>query len=421
MGEFDGFSKQNREQRLSFLKAQGLLDDEMLKALSTQTPDMVELAEHLSENVLGLFELPYSVAVNFVIDKNPLVIPMAVEETSIIASASKTAKWVSEQGYIQTSSSETIGQIYFSKITNLETFKQRLEETKKTLIADVNKTVASSMFNRGGGLKDLSVRVLQDDGCHTRVVVHAILATCDAMGANMVNQVCEYLKAPLEAITGEKVLLCILSNLSDTNLTQVKIVLNNIDMKLGEAIEEASYFSQIDPFRATTNNKGITNAIDAIAIATGNDWRAVEASLHAHAARSGQYQSLSKWQYANNTLTGYLDAPIPVGIVGGVTSLHPMAKISLGLLNVSSASELSRIMGAVGLVQNLGALNALVTKGIVEGHMMLHIDNILLSLNASNDEKIEVKDQLQGLLKNQQKISVTQAQEFLKAIRGQSR
>lgn len=419
MTRFNGFSKRNRKERINLLKKIGALDEAMIDTLYAQSDDMVELAENFSENVLGLFELPYSIAVNLVVNNKLVIVPMVVEETSIVASASKTAKWISDNGCIETTSQEnqTIGQIYFSAVTDLEAFSKHIESSKDKLIDDVNKSVAKSMFSRGGGLKDLEVRVLEENNSCSRVVVHAVLATCDAMGANIVNQVCEYLKTPLESITGEKVLMCILSNLSEINTTNVVVKINNIKPELGKAIEEASYFSQIDSYRAATNNKGITNAIDAIAIATGNDWRAIEASLHAYAARTGRYQSLSQWKYRDGVLVGKMNAPIPVGVVGGVTSLHPMAKMSLEILGVKTANELAEIMGAVGLVQNLGAIKALVTKGIVNGHMRLHIDNILLSLKASNDEKAFVKGQLQDLLNKHQKVSTSQAKLLLNKFR----
>jgi hydroxymethylglutaryl-CoA reductase len=237
------------------------------------------------------------------------------------------------------------------------------------------------------------------------------------MGANSINQVCEYLKQPIEAMSDERVDMCILSNLTDQKITQARVVIHNIDKQLGMKIEEASLFAQLDPYRAATNNKGVMNGIDAVLLATGNDWRAVEAAAHAYAARSGQYTSLTKWVMKGNDLHGVLEAPIVVGIVGGVTRLHPVAQICLKMLDVDSAIDLSRVIAAVGLIQNLAALKALVSEGIVTGHMRLHIMNLAMAAGASPEELNSVKKGLVQRLMMQKRISEHDAIEIIDEIR----
>jgi hydroxymethylglutaryl-CoA reductase len=237
------------------------------------------------------------------------------------------------------------------------------------------------------------------------------------MGANIVNQVLEYLKNPIEQLSGESVSICILSNLNDQKLTTATITIRDVEASLGERLQEASLFAEIDPYRAATHNKGIMNGIDPVLIATGNDWRAVEAAVHAFAARDGQYRAISQWHYKEGVLTGTLTAPIIVGTVGGVTSLHPTSSLCLKMLNIKSANELSRIIAAVGLVQNLGAIKALCTDGIIQGHMKLHLDNLLLVAGAKQHEMPILKKRLQDHLLINKRVSLTDATTFLSQIR----
>jgi hydroxymethylglutaryl-CoA reductase len=251
-------------------------------------------------------------------------------------------------------------------------------------------------------------------------VIHVHMNAVDAMGANIMNQVCEYLKNPIESETGEAVTMCILSNLVDTKITRAKVTLVGIDGDLASKIEEASIFAENDPYRAATHNKGVMNGIDPVVIATGNDWRAVEAGVHAYASRTGQYKSITKWRKEGaNNLVGILEAPIIVGVVGGVTQLHPMARLSLKLLKNPSANRLSQIMAAVGLVQNLGALKALTTVGIIEGHMRLHIKNLSLGAGAEEKELPYVAQKLEEILALKKRISLSNAIEVLKELRSQ--
>jgi hydroxymethylglutaryl-CoA reductase len=237
------------------------------------------------------------------------------------------------------------------------------------------------------------------------------------MGANIINQVLEYLKPFVEQLTGEQVNMCILSNLNDQKLTKARVHIHHVEAELGEKLEEASLFAEIDPYRAATHNKGVMNGIDPVLIATGNDWRAVEAAAHAYAARDGRYQALTQWRYKSGVLTGEFKAPLVVGTIGGVTALHPTAKLCLGMMKITSANHLSRILAAVGLLQNLGALKALCTEGIIQGHMKLHIDNLLLMTDANLEEMSLLKNQLQLWLCKHKRVSLKDAETLLAEIR----
>lgn len=428
---FKGFSKLNYSERLDLLKQASVIDSADVTFLKNGGLQSIDLGEKFIENVIGYFQLPMGVATHFKIDQKDIVIPMAVEETSIVAAASKTAKWIRENGEIKTEvlGEDIIGQIQFARIKNPEDFKNKVLKQKDFLISIANKEVAFGLVSRGGGVTDIKVRIIDREDEGFMGVVHVHMNPCDAMGANIINQVCEFLKTPLQEYTSEKVTMCILSNLVDTKLTKAVVILNNIDLDLAQKIEEASRFAELDPYRAATNNKGVLNGIDPILIATGNDWRAVEAGLHAFAASTGRYKSITKWrvQYnsdlhpqAGHKLVGELIAPIVVGTVGGVTALHPMAKLGLKILNVKSASELSRVMAAVGLVQNLGALRALTTVGIIEGHMKLHIKNLSLGAGATDTEMPFMVKKLEEILSLRKRISLTNAVEVLNDLRQKS-
>ncbi len=419
---FKGFSKLAFEQRLKSLNEVGLITIEDANFLRQGGTKDIALAENFVENVIGYFQLPLGVATNFNVDGKDIVIPMAVEETSIIAAASKTAKWIRENGSITTEilGTDIIGQIQFAKVQDFENFEKQIQLQKKYLIDLANREVAFGLVNRGGGVKNITVRKLLRDDNFLMGVVHVYMDPCDAMGANVMNQVCEYLKEPLQKFTNETVNMCILSNLVDSKLTKATIVLNNIEADLALKIEEASRFAELDPYRAATNNKGVLNGIDPILIATGNDWRAVEAGVHAYAATTGQYRSITKWRKTTTGLVGTLVAPLVVGTVGGVTTLHPTAKIAMKILDIKSASELSRIIAAVGLTQNLGALRALTTVGIIEGHMKLHIKNLSLGAGATENEMPTVIKKLEEILALTKRISLSNAVEVLNELRKSS-
>lgn len=419
---FSGFSKLNRKERFERLLAMGAITAEEIAYLQDGGLKDCHLAEHLIENVIGHFQMPLGVATNFCIDGQTHVIPMAVEETSIIAALSKTAKWVRQQGRITThiSGQGILGQIQLAKVKDYAQFERTILEKKNALIQDVNQTVAANMVKRGGGVIDIQVRHHHREDGFDMAIVHLILESCDAMGANIINQVLEYLKAPIEALTGEKVTMCILSNLNDQKLTHARVEIFDIAEELGQRIQEASLFAEQDPYRAATHNKGVMNGIDPVVIATGNDWRAIEAGVHAYAARSGQYSAITRWRYAEKTLVGEFAAPLIVGTVGGVTSLHPTAKLCLKMLQVSSANHLSRVLAAVGIVQNLGALTALCTEGIIQGHMRLHISNLLLVAGATDLEAPILREQVRLHLREHKVISLHHVTDLLAQIREQA-
>lgn len=416
---FKGFSKLTREERLQALMDVGALQKSDVEYLDRGGLRDTSLGEKFIENVIGYFQLPLGVATNFCIDGKDYAIPMAVEETSIVAAASKTAKWVRENGEIITEvdGQEIIGQIQFAKVADFAAFETKILQNKRQLIDDANRDVAFGLVRRGGGVRDIHVRQVPRGDGRSMAVLHVLMDPCDAMGANIVNQVCEYLKTPLQDLTGETVTMCILSNLVDTKVTKARVILPEIEAELAEKIEEASLFAWQDPYRAATNNKGVLNGIDPILIATGNDWRAVEAGIHAYAARDGQYRSITRWKRDGKALIGTFEAPLVVGTVGGVTSLHPTAVLSMKMLGSPRANELSRIMAAVGLVQNLGALKALTTVGIIEGHMKLHIKNLSLGAGASEKEIPHVARRLEEILALTKRISLSHAIEVLKELR----
>lgn len=419
---FLGFSKLDREERLERLYQMGALNREDVAFLSSGANLDLDLAEHFIENVIGYFQLPLGVAANFVIDGRAVPVPMAVEETSIIAAASKTAKWVRENGEITTEvvGRNIIGQIQIAKVKNFANLEKYIFENSQNLVELLNSEVAARLKARGGGVNEITLRCLDRGNGGSMAVVHVYADVVDAMGANIMNQICEFLKGPIEAATGESVTMCILSNLVDSKLTRSKIVMGGLSPDLVEKIEEASLFAQKDPYRAATNNKGVLNGIDPILIATGNDWRAVEAGIHAYAARNGRYESITQWKSKNGDLIGLFEAPVIVGVVGGVTQLHPTAKMALKMMGITTAETLSRICAAVGLTQNLGALRALTTVGIIEGHMKLHIRNLTLGAGATEREQPYVQKRLEEILQLTKRISASQALEVLRELRNRT-
>lgn len=419
---FKGFSKLSYRARLEKLEALGLLSLESSEYLQHGGLKDIHLGEHFIENAIGYFQLPMGVATNFRVDGLDRIIPMAVEETSIIAAASKTARWVRESGEIKTRliGKDIIGQIQIARCADFARLENFIVQNEARLVEVANRDVAHGLVRRGGGVTRLKLRkILRPDGL-VMAVVHVYMNALDAMGANVMNQVCEYLKIPIQQETGESVTMCILSNLVDSRLTEAEVTIRNIEPGLASRIEEASFFGELDPYRAATNNKGVLNGIDPILIATGNDWRAVEAGIHAYAVKDGQYRSITQWRRKGNDLVGVLRAPLIVGTVGGVTTLHPTSKIAMSILGVQSAEELSRICAAVGLVQNLGALRALTTEGIIEGHMKLHIKNLSLGAGAKEEEMPALTRRLEEILQAQRRISLSHAVEVLSEIRAQS-
>jgi hydroxymethylglutaryl-CoA reductase len=396
------------------------LDPQELQILKGVNALPIETAEHLIENVVGVFPIPMGVATYFNIDGRDVFIPMAVEETSIIAAVSANAKWVRKLGgkiTTEVRGNLIIGQIQIPRIAAPELAVKRLTKEKDFLIAQGNHLVPG-LVARGGGIRDLNFRVLdREDGQGQMLVIHVMCDPCDAMGANLINQVCEGLKTEIETITREKVGLCILSNLVDGKLCYAKVEIEGVEEDVGLGIAEATQFAKTDPYRAATHNKGVLNGIDPILIATGNDWRAVEAGIHSYAARTGKYQPVTEWKYENRKLTGEFLAPLAVGTVGGVTMLHPTARLSLKIMGVTNADGLARIAAACGLIQNLGALKALATVGIVKGHMRLHAANLALAAGAKENELPRLKEELALALSREKRINLSRAKEILAELR----
>ncbi|MBI3534666.1 MAG: hydroxymethylglutaryl-CoA reductase, degradative [Deltaproteobacteria bacterium] len=415
----DGFHRISRDERLKRIQEFCHLSEEEIKTLTCETPLSVEIAEHLIENVIGYFPIPLGIATCFNIDGKDILIPMAVEETSIIAAASTTAKWIRKEGSIRTycKGRLIIGQIQLPNVRNVPLTRKILHENRDILIAIANNCVPR-LVDRGGGIRDIALREVArptQDG--VMMVIHILCDPCDAMGANLINQVCEALKPKIEELTSERVGLCILSNLVDTKLAVAEVAIHNIDLTMGKGIEEATLFAMADPYRAATHNKGVLNGIDAVLVATGNDWRAVEAGVHAYAARTGQYKPITQWKVEGTDLIGQIEVPLAVGTVGGVTRIHPTAKIALKILGVKKAEDLARVCAAVGLVQNLGALKALATVGIVKGHMLLHASNLAIAAGAEIHEIAEVRKRLAEVLRVEKHINLTHAKEILEEIR----
>jgi hydroxymethylglutaryl-CoA reductase len=428
---FKGFSKLSREERYELLKKMGLLSKSDLQLLRKSSFLNQDLAEDFIENSLGYFPMPYGVVTHLSVNGVERLVPMAVEETSIIAAASKTAKWIKESnGKITTKrlSQMGVGQIQIAALKNSTPveIENLLIEKKQEWIDLCNSSAALSLHKRGGGVKDFKVRFIERPDGRIMTVFHVHVDTCEAMGANVINQVCEFMKPVLEEALNEDVTMCILSNLADTNLTEVFIELD-VNEDLGKKIEEASLFAELDPYRASTNNKGIMNAIDSVLIATGNDWRAVEAGVHSFVGSNQNYTSLSQWRYVakeagkkiskEGKLRGTMILPMSIGTVGGVTTLHPFSKLSMKFLKSDNVSDLAGVIAAVGLVQNLGALRALTTVGIIEGHMKLHIRNLALGAGAKEEEAPALQQKLEQILQLTKRITLSQATEALTEIR----
>ncbi len=363
-------------------------------------------ADQMIENVVGLHSLPLGIAVNFAVNGRDVLVPMVVEEPSVVAGASFTAKLARAGGGFRASTTapEMIGQLQVLDIVDPWSARFDLLAARDELLAMADE-IDPVIVNLGGGARDLEVRVFEQTPVGAMLVVHLIFDCRDAMGANAVNTVCETLAPRIEQITGGRVLLRILSNLADRRLARARCTVPVDALTSGEfagaqvaqGIVEAWAFAAVDPYRAATHNKGIMNGVDAVVIATGNDWRAIEAGAHAYAARSGRYTSLSTWaRDGEGDLVGTLEMPLAVGIVGGATRVHPTAQVALKILGVQTARELAEIVVSVGLAQNLAALRALATEGIQQGHMRLHARQVAIAAGAHSDEVELVVQRLTG-------------------------
>ncbi|HEY48035.1 MAG TPA: hydroxymethylglutaryl-CoA reductase, degradative [Anaerolineae bacterium] len=417
-----GFYALTLKERLDALAQVCELDSESLTTLSGEGGLTSEEADHMIENVIGTYGLPLGIAVNFLVNGREVLVPMAIEETSVVAGASYMAKLVRSGGGFTAKSTESkmIAQIQILELKDLETAKLQLLEHKEQLL-DAADEVNQVITQMGGGARDLEVRMLPDTPAGPMLVVHLIYDTRDAMGANTINTAAEALAPRIEILTGGRAHLRILSNLADQRLANARCRIPCGELAFGEfsgervrdGIIEAWALAVVDPYRAATHNKGIMNGIDAVLVATGNDWRAVEAGAHAYAARSGQYTSLSNWWVnQEGDLEGELEMPLAVGIIGGATRVHPTAKTSLKLLGVGSAREFAEIVVSVGLAQNLAALRALATEGIQRGHMALHARQIAIAAGAEGSLVEKVAKQLV----DEGTVSLDRAQELVQTV-----
>src|SRR3954471_2548416 len=393
-----GFHKMSPEERLALVESFAGLDPEAKAQLAQPGNLDPHIADHMIENAIGTMSIPIGIAVNMKIDGRDVLVPMATEKSSVVAAVCNSARQCYDSGGFITSVSGNlmIAQVQLVQVTDPENARIRIVERREE-IASICDGCDPMLVQLGGGFRDLEVRVLDTRG-GPMVVTHIIVDTRDAMGANAVNTMAEKLAPEIEAWTGGKVYLRILSNLADRRLARARAVWP-LEAIGGESVRDgmitAYQFAEADPYRAATHNKGIMNGISAVVLATGNDTRAVEAGCHSHAVRDGRYTTLSHMERAaDGNLVATLEIPMPVGLIGGATKTHPTARAAVRLLGVETASELAQVIVAVGLAQNVGAVRALATEGIQRGHMTLHARNIAISAGAVGDEIDAVVKQL---------------------------
>ncbi|MGO4328639.1 hydroxymethylglutaryl-CoA reductase, degradative [Cupriavidus sp. 2TAF22] len=411
-------------QRLQYIGGAAALTDDEIRLVAEAGALGAERADGMIENVIGTFELPFGVAGYFRINGRDVLVPMAVEEPSVIAAASYMAKLARECGGFETSSTGPLmrAQVQVLGITDPYGARQALLRHRDAIL-EVANSRDKVLIGLGGGCKDIEVHVFPDTPRGAMIVMHLIVDVRDAMGANTVNTMAEAVSPLVETITGGSVRLRILSNLADLRLARGRVrltpeVLATKERSGAEIIEgviDACTFAAIDPYRAATHNKGIMNGIDPVIVATGNDWRAVEAGAHAYACRGGRYTSLTHWEKDTaGALVGTIEMPMPVGLVGGATRTHPLARLALKILGARSAQELGETAVAVGLAQNLGALRALATEGIQRGHMALHARNIALVAGAVGAEA----DSIAKRMADEKDVRTDRAVALLAELRG---
>jgi len=410
-----GFYKLPIDKRVEFVTQFADLNEEETRLFSSALN--MDIADRMIENVLGTFELPLGVAINFLINGKEYLVPMAIEESSVVAAASNAAKIARLHGGFTAECSKPlmIGQIQLLYVDDVASASQKIMDHKKEILRLAN-AQDKVLVDLGGGAKDLEARIL-DSPLGKMIVVHLIVDVRDAMGANAVNTMCEALAPFLAEITGGTVRLKILSNLADRRIVKAKAVFDKEKMGGEHAVDaflESYTLAAIDPYRAATHNKGIMNGIDALIIATGNDFRAIEAGAHAYAARDGKYTSLSKYSKdKNGNLVGEIELPLAVGIVGGAANIHPKARLCRKILGITTARELAEVIASLGLAQNFAAVFALSTVGIQKGHMSLHAKNIAVMAGAEGDEIDQIAEQMI----NENKIKLDRAKELLAALR----
>ena len=418
------FRKLSIEERVRTIRDRGLISQEDYKSLlAGRNVLSLDNAGSMIENVVGVMGLPVGLGLNFLINGKDYVVPMAVEEPSIVAAVSYAAKTAREEGGFSTESTEPllIGQVQIMDVPHATRARAKLLRRKEEVLNLAN-SLHPRLVARGGGARDLEVFLFPAaPGKAEMLVIHLLVDTGDAMGANLVNTMCEGVASHVETISGGKVFLRILSNLADRSLVRARMRVspqglanNGFDgEQVRDGIVIAGEFADIDPYRATTHNKGIMNGIDAVALATGNDWRAVEAGAHAYAARGSRYTSLTSWRSdEEGNLVGEIELPLKVGIVGGSLQSNPTVALNLRLLGVESARELAEVMGAVGLAQNFAALRALATEGIQHGHMTLHARSVVSAAGAP----AELFDTVVDRVVESGEIKIWKAKELIREV-----
>ncbi len=405
--------------RREMLRKWSDLDDETLDALCG-IPGLTSVqADGMIENVVGLYNLPLGIARNFIVNGREVLVPMVIEEPSVVAGASYMAKLVAANGGFTATSSESImiGQMQVLDLADLDHAELAILQNRADLLQEAS-LIDPILQSIGGGLRDIVVRQFKDSPIGAFLVIHFLVDVRDAMGANAVNTIVECLAPRIEQITGGRVHLRILSNLADQRLAKATCKISLADLAFndfsGEDVRDgilaAWAFASVDPYRAATHNKGIMNGIDAVVVATANDWRAIEAGAHAYAARNGKYSSLSKWgKDKDGSLIGELEMPMAVGVFGGATRVHPGAQAAIKLMGVKTARELAEVIVSVGLAQNLAALRALATEGIQRGHMNLHARQVAMAAGARSEDV----HRLAAQMVQDKQISVEHAQQIL--------
>ena len=419
MARLPGFAKLSPTERIEALLKEGLLTWDEAQILKEQQGLPLSIADQLTENVLSTFDLPFSLAPYFLINGQDYVLPMVTEEPSVVAAASYAAKIIQRSGGFTTQvhQRQMIGEIALTDVKDVEMASKHILEDKKTLLQLANEAYPS-IVKRGGGARDLWIENKGDF-----LIVYLAVDSKEAMGANMLNTMLEALTEPIQKLSGGQVLMAILSNLATRSLVSARCAIDfkalsrnpEEAIEIAHRIELASQLAQVDPYRAATHNKGIFNGIDALVLATGNDWRAIEAGAHAYAAQSGLYKGLSHWksQPEEKKLYGEITLPMPVATKGGSIGLNPTVQVSHRLLGEPTAVELAGIIASLGLAQNFAALKALVTTGIQAGHMKLQARSLALLAGAKEEEVSQLVHQL---LKNKP-FNLEKAQTLLEELR----
>jgi len=414
--ELPGFYKLSTEERLKLLQKLAGLTEEEVKVLGNTGGLPSDIANRMIENVVGGMTLPLGIATNFLVNGKDYVVPMAIEEPSVVAAASNAAKIARVKGGFKVTNTGPvmIGQIQTVGVRDPRMAAKKLAARKKVLLAKANEQ-DPMLVSLGGGAKDLNVKIIES--LKGPMVIVELFVNCgDAMGANAVNTMAEAVAPLVEAISGGRVYLRIISNLADRRLVKATAVFDKEALGGEEVVEGILYayaFADADPYRCATHNKGIMNGVVAVALACGQDTRALEAGAHSYASRSGAYKPLTTWKVnKDGDLVGTLEMPMAVGLVGGAAKVHPTAKANVKILGLKTAIELAEVMGAVGLAQNFAALRALASEGIQRGHMKLHARNIAASVGATGKMVDQIADQLVA----EKKIRMDRAKEILDGL-----